>query len=143
MKYIFLFLLCFPCVQALAVTPTEIFLNQENSAEIYLYNTQNKTMNFEIGGIYKENLSLDPYESRKIELPAQETKFGSSLYIKEIYPEGFANVIEIPVEYIPKGFPESKNRKISAGSLLTAVSVLTLLSLGIFSWKRKKKLQKL
>ncbi len=136
MKILFFLFLCIPTVTALAVTPTTITVTEDAGAKLYVYNTLNQTMAFQIEGIYGENFTLTASALKIIEIPPE--KRGGNLRIKEIYPEGFVNAIEIPVKVQKK----NKESSLGIGSFpLTFASVLALtcISIGVYGWKRKKR----
>ncbi len=125
MKFFFLFFLfCMPFVSALAVTPTSITLSEENGAQVYVYNTQEQSIDFRVHGIYAENFTLAPYEIKTVSVPAQTgSPFAQgSLTIEEVYPEGFVNAISIPVSYAHTAFPQHTKKYFS--QLLLGFSLL-------------------
>ena len=136
MKIIFFLFLFLPCVSALAVTPTTVTVTEDVGAKLYVYNTLNQTMDFQIEGIYGENFTLDANTVKTIEIPAQEN--GGVLRIKEIYPQGFVNAIEIPVEVQRKN-KESSFDVTSLPFTLASGLVLCLLCVSMYGWKKKRK----
>ena len=110
MKFFFLFfLLCLPLSSAIAVTPTSITLSEESGAKVYVYNTEEHMMQYQVYGVYAENFSLEAHETKMISLPAQGGLGKGSLHIEEVYPEGFVNAVSLPVYYSSLGFPQKRD----------------------------------
>ena len=136
MKILFFLFCCMPLVSALAVTPTSLTVTQDTGAEMYIYNTLNQTMDFEIYGAYAENFTLEENAFKNVEIPPQQEN--GEIIVKEIYEQGFINAVAIPVN-----LQQSKTSQTGTTTslLLTALSlsVVSLLSLGVYGWKKKKK----
>ncbi|MSR86316.1 hypothetical protein EXS74_02890 [Candidatus Woesearchaeota archaeon] len=123
-------------MSALAVTPTIVTVTEDVGAKLYVYNTLNQTMVFQIEGIYAENFTLEGNTLKIVDIPAQKKR--GILRIKELYPQGFVNAVEIPVEVQRKAKESSFDVTSLPFALLSGLS-LTLLFVGMYGWKRKRK----
>lgn len=136
MKIIFFIFCCMPLVNALAVTPTTVTVNDVIGEKVYIYNTLNQTMDFEIEGVYADNFTLQRNAFKIVEIPPQ--KEGGEIIVKEIYQEGFINAIAIPVR-VQKISSKSTLQSMVLESISVFSLLVGLLFLGIFSWRRKRK----
>ncbi len=139
----FLFLLLIPSVSALAVTPTSIDLRDGSEAQLYVYNTLEKEMDFRITGIYSENFTLGPLEEKRIVFSyfgKNPGSFKSSILVQEIYTSELTNGIEIPVTYSGK-IPEREAFTIPWFSMLSSL-VIIILFIVLYLWNKKKRPKK-
>lgn len=138
--FFFFFLLFFPFVQALAITPTSIDITTGTQAEVHIYNTLDQDIQIEVDGVHKENFSLAAREEKVIHFSLQEKRPGiyeGELVVKEIYENGFVNAIEIPILYGGR-FPEKKEK--SFENILSVFVLICVLTFGIvYVWKKKRK----
>ncbi len=143
MKIFFLFFLLLPAVSALAVSPTSLDLTDGSSGVMYVYNTLEKEVYFEIDGLQKENFTLIAGEVNSIEVSIYGERPGhyeGELLVKEISEDGFVNAIVIPVEYsgvIPHGEKEAFPIELVV-SLFPITTLLVFLTWYFYKKKRKK-----
>lgn len=134
MKLFFFFLLFLPCASALAVTPTALTVTDTTGATLYVYNTLNETMEFQVKGLYAENFSLKENGVKELSIPSPG-KSGQIL-VQEIYKQGFINAVVIPVDYKQTRKSGVNLRAIPLG--IGSSIIVALVFLGMYSWKRKK-----
>ncbi len=122
MKWILFFILLLPFVNALAVVPSHLEI--EDQGEVKIINTRNEEVQFRVSGAYEEEFILGAKES-KIIIVSEE----GIVTIEEVYGEKLSNAVSIEVE--KEG---NKYLEMSLGSLL-----ISLLVGGVYSWKKIRK----
>lgn len=141
-KWVLFFILFFPFVSAIAVTPTNLDLTGGSEGKVYIYNTLETEVNIQVDGAYRENFTLAPEEKKILAIYLQGERPGTyegKLIIKEIYENGFINAIEIPIEYSGSFSPTKK--EMSYTFLSGGVFVMVMLILVLYIWKRRKKVK--
>ena len=142
MKIFFFFFLLIPMAAALAVTPTSLDISDKSLGKLYIYNTLNTTVNFQVHGIYTENFSLEANEVKVLEISYSEGLPGrheTALRIEEIYENSFVNAIEIPVYYSGKMQESTKGFKNLEKIYLGVSMGLAFFLCAFYVWKRKRK----
>ena len=142
MKVLFFFFLLLPAVSALAVSPTSIDVTDGSKAVLYVYNTLNQEMYFEINGLHKENFTLAAGEKKIIEISVSGERPGhyeGEIIVKEISEGSFVNAIVIPVEYSGT-MPQIQQKVFTTKIAFYFLSLVLILSAFlIYSYKKRKK----
>lgn len=142
MKLFFFFFLLLPCANALAVTPTSLDLTDGSIGTLYIYNTLDKEVHFEIDGLRQENFSLKGGESKEVKMEIKGERpgqYSGEIIVKELSEDGFVNAITIPVEY--SGTLPQSTKTHSSTEMLSSAIVFVLLTVlfGGYVWKKRKK----